>query len=753
MVAKKYTRTRKQKGGGKPPKIGRFSKIRARLGGVLHYATKAGKGVVKGTAGLVAAPIATGVSIAKAGTVAAATAAISTPTRAIQGAIKTPWQLALLGVQKGKEWSARRKLTAAGMHNYENLKKRVSTRKNTLNTLRTQRAKLNAQKLQKQLSGTDTGKGLSSWWSTRQIAKKDAAIKKAEARLEQSIGHKSTRTNTEIASEPKNISNTATKFIAGLDTSKKRQMNAYDGKLIKNRDAKAKPIIEELATLGDTHATRTSHTTATATKTKALKDLQALESNLAKFNNPKILPNGNLKIGENIYLRDYVIKKTKELRDQITKQKDELATKTKEFNKSAKEVAALDAKVAKLQQQKDAYMAQGKTAEQLYGSFQRRKARVQNTKKELGKTAQQLTGIATIKNIGRAVGASFQQDLRTAQKAIGMKVDNTINNKSPGVLAAVGESLTSSKKNLSSRSTAIKHGIEPIGLKIKTLWRGYVNNFSKQGKLLSKFKKDVDDGGRLAKEALAINEEYTKVLPGDVIPPELRARHQALINKREIMTNFADLIAQNRSAAPDPNNKTFDPSSWVAKGAAKENIKLPINDLSKLDDNIKNVVSKFNSAQDYPSQMMYKELYNHLKSIKRWQDSATFKDTAQALVKTINNLLPKELEVLPEFKPQPTPPPPPNPLLEKPKYNRITNIAAMTRAYITDQERRGNIGSNPQEYLKRSINDISHSRSRILNRGNSSPEEIKKYNNLIKDRKAMLKYIIENPDYLKSSIA
>jgi len=77
----------------------------------------------------------------------------------------------------------------------------------------------------------------------------------------------------------------------------------------------------------------------------------------------------------------------------------------------------------------------------------------------------------------------------------------------------------------------------------------------------------------------------------------------------------------------------------------------------------------------------------------------------------------------------------------------------MTRAYITDQERRGNIGSNPQEYLKRSINDISHSRSRILNRGNSSPEEIKKYNNLIKDRKAMLKYIIENPDYLKSSIA
>jgi hypothetical protein len=108
MVSQKYARTKVQKGG----KTGFFKKAMIRMGVIPHYASKAAKSAVKGTAGIVAAPIAVSVSMAKASTVAAATAAISTPTRAIQGAIKTPWQLARLGVQKGKEWSARRKLTA-----------------------------------------------------------------------------------------------------------------------------------------------------------------------------------------------------------------------------------------------------------------------------------------------------------------------------------------------------------------------------------------------------------------------------------------------------------------------------------------------------------------------------------------------------------------------------------------------------------------------------------------------------------------
>jgi hypothetical protein len=60
--------------------------------------------------------------------------------------------------------------------------------------------------------------------------------------------------------------------------------------------------------------------------------------------------------------------------------------------------------------------------------------------------------------------------------------------------------------------------------------------------------------------------------------------------------------------------------------------------------------NNFNKAQDYPSQMMYKELYNHLKSIKRWKESAEFGTKATNLTTQLNTLLPKELEVLPEFK-------------------------------------------------------------------------------------------------------
>ena len=150
---------------------------------------------------------------------------------------------------------------------------------------------------------------------------------------------------------------------------------------------------------------------------------------------------------------------------------------------------------------------------------------------------------------------SLQHDFRLAKQAKG--IDVSLDAKPPGVLSAIGKSLTSSKKNLSSRYTAIKHGIEPIGLKIKTLWRGYVNNFSKQGKLLDKFEKDVDEEGALATEAQSIIKEYTNVPEGNVIPPKLRERHNALINKRGIMKNFADLIATNRSGAQNPNEKTF----------------------------------------------------------------------------------------------------------------------------------------------------------------------------------------------------
>jgi DNA-binding ferritin-like protein len=260
------------------------------------------------------------------------------------------------------------------------------------------------------------------------------------------------------------------------------------------------------------------------------------------------------------------------------------------------------------------------------------------------------------------VGASFQQDLRTAQKAIGKKVENTTNKKSPGVLAAVGKSLTSSISNISSRYTAIKHGIEPIGLKIETLWRGYVNNFSKQGKLLEKFKTDVNSRGKLDIEASAIKEKYENLKSGDVIPPELRARHQALINKTKIMTNFANLIAQNRSAAPDPSTK-YNESSSLATFTKTSNLRFQLpyiyEDEKTLNENISTVVSRYNSAKDYTSRKMYTELYNHLKSIKRWQDSATFKETAEELVNRINTLLPKELEVLPEFKPKPAQTPTP----------------------------------------------------------------------------------------------
>ena len=753
MVARRYSRTRKQKGGSNAPhkqsKISRGSKFVTELGAVPHYLAKGTKLAVKGAAGIVAVPVAAGVSIVKAGTVAAATAAISTPIRAIQGAIKTPWQLARLGVQKGKEWSARRKLTTAGMHNYDKLGNRVSKRTQTLNALRTQRATLNTQQLQKQMSGTD--KGLSSWWSSRQLARKDKAITNAEARLTKSIDHTATRTNTKYSSDIQNISTRAKKFIAELNTTKKRQMNAYNAKLTTKRVRNANSLTRNIAVLKSTnHDKRKAHTTATSTKDTAATDLEAYEKQLKAFTNLtptsfKTDSTGTTVIEGTTYTRDEAIAAAKTLRDKIKTQTATLANATTAFNKSAKSVAALDAEADKLQKQKDAYMSQGKTAEQLYGSFQRRKARVQNTKEELVKTAQQLTGIATGKNIGRAVRESFQQDFRLAKQAMGLGDNSVV--KQPGVLAAIGKSLTSSKKNLSSRYTAIKHGIEPIGLKIKTLWRGYVNNFSKQGKLLDKFAKDVDEEGALATEAQSIIKEYTNVPEGNVIPPKLRERHNALINKRGIMKNFADLIATNRSGAQNPNEKKFDESSRVAKGAKALSIILDPIDQATLVDNIKNAVNEHNKAQDYPSQMMYKELYNHLKSIKRWNASTEFGVKATTLTTKLNKLLPG-LEVLPEFKPKLAPP------IEKPSNNSSTKtIDSITRKYLNDPQRRGKIRGNPQKYLEKSIRDISNLRTRILIRSNPSAEEIQQYNNSIKDRQAILNHITKKPDFITSSNA
>ena len=656
MVARRYSRTMKQKGGNsappRQPKISRGSKIVTKALAGAHSVAKGTKFAVKGAASIVAAPIAVGLSVAKAGTVAAATAAISTPIRAIQGAIKTPWQLARLGVQKGKEWSARRKLTAEGMYNYDNLGNRVSKRTQTLNALRTQHATLNAQKLQKQMSGTD--KGLSSWWSSRQLARKGKAITNAEARLTKSIEHKATRTGATNSNKIQNISKRAKKFIAELNTTKKRQMNAYNAKLTAKRNEKAKPINNRLEKLkSPNHDKRKAHTNAHTVQKNAHTALAASKTQLEAFTALQPTSFGTDGKGVTViegqtYTRDAAIAAAKELRDTIKTQTKVSEAATGEYNKSAKSVAALDAEAAKLEAKQKAYMSQGKTAEQLYGSFQRRKARVQNTKEELVKTAQQLTGIATGKNIVRAVKASFQQDFRLAKQAMGLSKNSGVK---PGVLAAIGKSLTSSKKNLSSRYTAIKHGIEPIGLKIKTLWRGYVNNFSKQGKLLDKFATDVGEKGALAIEAQNIKEEYERLTPKDLVPPELRARHNKLINKREIMKNFANLIAKNRDDEKDPRATKFAESSLVAKGAAELEIDLNQNDQASLDANIKKAVNKYYATPiANPARTMYMELYNHLKSIKGWKESEEFNPKATKLVSKLDNLL-SGLEVLPEFKP------------------------------------------------------------------------------------------------------
>ena len=655
MVAKRYSRTTIQKGG----KIGFFKKFTTKLGAVPHYTKQGAKGTALGISGLVATPIAMGASIGKAGTVAAGTAAISAPTRVIQGSVKTPWQLSKLGVQKLKERRARSRLTAAGLHNYENLQQRISKRKLTVNTLREQKAKLNANKLAQNIQGRSSR--LSSWWKNKQIARKESAIKKAEARLSQSLDRKSVRTNTKVANGNLNISVKAKKFIEGLNDSKKSKMDAYDTNLTKKREEKAAPINAKITELGDTHLTRTSHTAAKTKKDTASAELTKSQDLLKQFTSltpTRFGPDGKGKVTVDgiEYTRDEAIAKAKELRGTIKTQTAELDVATREFNKSAKAVAVLDAEVAKLQKQRDEYMAQGKTAEQLYGSFKRRQARVQQTKKDLGKSVQQLTGIATIKNIGRATKASFQQDLGLAQKAIkyttGKQLGQQLNTSLGTLAKSVGKSLTSSQKNLSSRYTAIKKGIKPLGLKIETLWRRYVNKFSKQGKLLNKMNEDTDTNGKLALEADAIKDEYAKLQPGELIPPALRERHQALINKRQIMKTFANLIAKNRSTTPDPNQKKYDESSTVRKGAKALRISLPIDDIEKLDEHIKSAENALKTAKDYPSKMQYLGLYNHLKSIKRWNESNDFEEKTKNLATKLNNLLPN-LEALPQFKPQP----------------------------------------------------------------------------------------------------
>ena len=117
------------------------------------------------------------------------------------------------------------------------------------------------------------------------------------------------------------------------------------------------------------------------------------------------------------------------------------------------------------------------------------------------------------------------------------------------------------------------------------------------------------------------------------------------------MRNFANLIAKNRMDTPDPNLKTFDKTSYVGKGATALGIKLPITPeyKSNLDTYITKAENGLKSAKDYPTRMQFKELYNHLKSIKRWNESSDFNNRAEQLVGKLNNLLPG-LEVLPEFK-------------------------------------------------------------------------------------------------------
>lgn len=650
MVARKYLGTKYQKGG----KIKLGEKIKTRVGALSHSGKQAIKVAAIGTGASVAVPAAI-VSAVKAGTVAAATSAISAPTRVIQGSIKTPWQLGKLGFQKIKEIKARRKLTAAGMHNYENLKARVSKRKTKLNTLRDQKTKLNQAKFAQNLEGT--GSRLSSWWKGKQIARKEKAIANAEARLGQSLKRKGERTQTTIASETQNISQKAAKFLEGLNTTKQRQMTAYNQSLQTKREGRAAPIQAKITELrANTHETRTQYNAAKTKKANAQAALNASKTDLAKFTRLEPTDFLNGKVTVNIdgteYTREEAIKKSKDLRNTIKDQTKKLSIADTEFKKSKKQVNALDAEVAKLTKQKDEYMAQGRTGEQLYGSFQRRKARVQQTKKNLAQTAQQLTGISTIKNIARATGASFKQDLGLAQSAVkrltGKQIGNPINTSFGTLGKAVGKSLISSGTNIKSRYTAMKAGVEPLTLKVETWWRANINKFSKQGKLLKKMEGDLNNDGKLQTEALEIKRAYDDLQNGELVPPELRAKHQALINKREIMRNFANLIATNRSKTPDPNI-AIKATSDVAKAASKLGITLPLTDLTQLDTDIENVENKFNDAKG-SIKNQYLELYNHLKSIKRWNDSSDFSKRADNLNEKLNGLL-TEIEVLPEFKP------------------------------------------------------------------------------------------------------
>lgn len=634
-------------------KIKKFNKIKTEFGAIPHYGKKLVKGTAIGTGALVAAPIGAAVSVAKAGTVAAGTAVISAPTRAIQGGIKTPWQLGKLGYQKIKQSLARRKLAAAGMHNYENLKQRVSKRKNILNKLRTQKTKLNEAKFAQNLQGTGTR--LSNWWKGKQITRKEKAITKAEERLKKSLDRKSERTQTTLASETANISAKAKKFLAGLNTTKIRQIKAYNTGLLQKRTEKAATIQHKITTLSaKNHTTRAAFSKAEGKKKTSENALATTKLTYASLINPKNFgADGTIIIDGIKYDRDGAIAKGKELRKQIKEQEKTMATNTLEFNKSKTAANALDAEVAKLTKQRDAYMAQGQTAEQLYGSFQRKKARVQQTKKNLGKTAQQLLGISTIKNVGSAFGTSLKQDAGLVQRAIkattGKQIGQKINTSMTTLRKAVGKSLISSSQNISSRYTAIKEDVAPIGLKVKTLWRGYVNNFSKQGKLLKKLEDKVDENGTFASKVYEFRNAYAILAPGVLVPPNLREQHKALINQREIMIDFANLIAKNRGIAPDPNLQTFDAISNVGKGAKALSITLPIINNSELTSNIEKTAKAFNEAKDYSTKMQYKELYNHLKSIKRFYESENFQKRADSLVSKLNNLL-TGLEVLPEFK-------------------------------------------------------------------------------------------------------
>ena len=74
-----------------------------------------------------------------------------------------------------------------------------------------------------------------------------------------------------------------------------------------------------------------------------------------------------------------------------------------------------------------------------------------------------------------------------------------------------------------------------------------------------------------------------------------------------------------------------------------------------------------------------------------------------------------------------------------------TGVHPETGQYLNSDERK--------EYLKKSINDLSNLRAQRLIRSNPSSEEIQQYNNLIKERQAILNHITKNPDFLISSNA